>query len=269
MTQSHESLKAHSQHNKGRQRDAPNSSTSSCLKHSNFPRETTTGCLHEALLHFGFHSSEHPWLQDQPTHVQQKTKRRTCESGLRTPLEPGWLCSWARKEVLSHLIRLTTSGENNSDFSIHLRRIHSDQFSRPTLHYQHEPINRTQASRDPWHQISPLRVQPLTVTILEAFRGLILPQCLDLFLHHQVPHFGNHSTLSGASSVRPYWMERQVCAHASHPRDSFNLDQILTNCFLNPQVLDGDVLESSTPTSEHDFLTDETISTESHGSSQK
>ena len=39
------------------------------------------------------------------------------------------------------------------------------------------------------------------------------------------------------------------------PRDFLNRDQILTNCFLNPQGFDGGVLESSTTTSEHDGTT--------------
>ena len=95
LTQSHESLTAQSQHRAGRQRtrrensrnsstkrDAPNSFTSSCLKHFNFHRETTTSCLHETLLHFGFPNSHHHWLKDRLTHVQQKTTRRTCESEL-------------------------------------------------------------------------------------------------------------------------------------------------------------------------------------------
>ena len=34
-------------------KDAPNSSTSICLKHFNFLKDVSTSCLHEALLHFG------------------------------------------------------------------------------------------------------------------------------------------------------------------------------------------------------------------------
>ena len=115
--------------------------------------------------------------------------------------------------MLSHLIRLPTSGEINSDFSIHLERIYSDQISHPAPPHQHGPIHHTPASRDP---LAPNFSTPLTVAILGAFRYQILLQRLDLLLHLQAPYFGNHSTLSGASSVRPHWMEWQVRAHASH-----------------------------------------------------
>ena len=54
--------------------------------------------------------------------------------------------------------------------------------------------------------------------------------------------------------VRTGWRGKYVRMHRIS-RDSFNRDQILTNCFLNPQRFDGDMFESSTTTSEHDGAT--------------
>ena len=121
------------------------------------------------------------------------------------------------KEVFSHLIRLTTSGEINSDCSIHLGRTHWDQFSVQHFFISTNQSTALQLHEIPWHQISRLQVPPLTVAILGALWYHILLQCLHRFLHQQAPYFENHSTLSGASSVRPHWMERQAGAHASHP----------------------------------------------------
>ena len=135
--------------------------------------------------------------------------------------------------MLSHLIRLSSSGEINSDFSIHLGRT-----NQSTTLQLHEAL---------WHQISRLLVQPLPVATLGALWYQILLQCLDLFLHLRTPCFGTHSTPSGALSVRPHWMDRPVCAHASHLAG--------LSLRLHPQRFEGDVVESSTTTSEHDGTT--------------
>ena len=116
LMQSHESLKAQSQHGEGRQRtrrentrkastkrDAPNSFTSSCLNHSDFLRETTTGCLHETLLHFCFSKlstplalgSTNPWAvsnQNYNYNYNRWVRVWVCGCGC----VPVWVSAWAR-----------------------------------------------------------------------------------------------------------------------------------------------------------------------------
>ena len=178
----------------------------------------STGCSHETLLHFGFQSSQHPWIQDRLTHVQLTTKWRTVrvDCDLSSPrtllaLQPG------SEEVLSHLIRLTTSGEINFDLSIHLGRIQSDHFSVQHLSISTSQSTALQLHEIPWLQISRLQVQPLTVAILGTFRHQIL---LPI---PRSPPAPSSSTLRKPFnsvrcfvSVRPHWMERQVRAHPSH-----------------------------------------------------
>ena len=145
---------------------------------------------------------------------------------------------------------------SNSDCSNHLRRIHSDQF-----YDQHFSISSNQSTTHQFHeischQISRLQVQPLTLAMFRAFlyqNSSSMPRSPPASSNSRFRKpfnsdrcFFSSSTLDGEASMR-------ACNRIS--RDSFNRDQILTNCFLNPQRFDGDMFESSTTTSEHDGTT--------------
>ena len=125
------------------------------------------------------------------------------------------------------------------------------------------PFNTSSSARtNPPHssftrnQISRLQVQPLTVAFLGALRYQILLQCLDLFLHPQVPYFEkpfNSVKCFVSSSALDGEASRRACMRI--PRDFLNRDRIVTDCFLNPQRFDGEMFESSTTASEHDGTT--------------
>ena len=59
-----------------------------------------------------------------------------------------------------------------------------------------------------------------------------------------------HSALSGVFLVLPRW-SKDVSMHLISG-NSINLNRVFTHGFLHPQRLDGDVLKTTTTTSQHD-----------------
>ena len=157
--------------------------------------------------------------------------------------------------MLSHLIRLTTSGEIKSDFSIHLGRIHSGSIFRPTPLRQHEPVHHTPASRD---LLAPNFSTPSSTTHRCDSRRNPVP--ISSSMPRSPPASSSSRFRKPFNSVRCFFSSsaldggKYVRMHRISP-DFLKRDQLLTNCFLNRQGFDGDLLESSTTTSEHDGTT--------------